>query len=51
MIAEQELLTEEEQRVDALLDDLLEAFPPRDTDPVTFLGAQFDRGLGMGPLR
>ena len=37
--------TTEEQRVTELLDDLLERFPPRATDPVAFLGAQFDRGL------
>jgi alkylation response protein AidB-like acyl-CoA dehydrogenase len=37
--------TTDESRVDALLDELLEAFPPATTDPVTFLGEQFDRGL------
>jgi alkylation response protein AidB-like acyl-CoA dehydrogenase len=37
--------TTDEQRVDALVDELLEAFPPQSTDPVTFLGEQFDRGL------
>ena len=35
----------DEQRVDALVDELLEQFPPKSTDPVTFLGEQFDRGL------
>ncbi|MFZ9628750.1 MAG: acyl-CoA dehydrogenase family protein [Ilumatobacteraceae bacterium] len=35
----------DEARVGALVDDLLREFPPRSTDPVTFLGAQFDRGL------
>ena len=35
----------DEQRVDALVDDLLEQFPPTTTDPRTFLGEQFDRGL------
>ena len=35
----------DEQRVSVLLDDLLERFPPESTDPVTFLGEQFDRGL------
>jgi alkylation response protein AidB-like acyl-CoA dehydrogenase len=35
----------DEQRVDALVDELLEKFPPQSTDPVTFLGEQFDRGL------
>ncbi len=33
------------ERVDSLVDELLADFPPRETDPVTFLGAQFDRGL------
>jgi alkylation response protein AidB-like acyl-CoA dehydrogenase len=37
--------TTDEQRVEALVDDLLEKFPPTSTDPVTFLGEQFDRGL------
>jgi alkylation response protein AidB-like acyl-CoA dehydrogenase len=37
--------TTAEARVDALLDDLLEQFPPSTTDPVTFLGEQFDRGM------
>ena len=27
------------------LDQLIADYPPRETDPVTFLGAQFDRGL------
>ncbi|MGC8510801.1 MAG: acyl-CoA dehydrogenase family protein [Acidimicrobiales bacterium] len=31
--------------IDELIDDLVAAFPPASTDPVTFLGAQFDRGL------
>ncbi len=35
----------EHTRVDELVDDLLRAFPPRETDPGTFLAAQFDRGL------
>ena len=35
----------DEQRVDELIDELLERFPPADTDPTTFLGEQFDRGL------
>ena len=38
-------LTADEQRVLALVDDLLEKFPPKTTSPVEFLGAQFDRGL------
>ena len=37
--------TADEQRVDDLLDDLLDRFPPASTDARTFLGAQFDRGL------
>jgi len=37
--------TTDEARVDALVDELLEKFPPTSTDPVTFLGEQFDRGL------
>ena len=37
--------TTEEQRVADLVDELLEKFPPKSTDPVTFLGEQFDRGL------
>ena len=37
--------TTDEQRVEALVDELLEQFPPTSTDPVTFLGEQFDRGL------
>lgn len=35
-----------EREVSALVDDLLEKFPPKTTDTITFLGAQFDRGLG-----
>ncbi len=34
-----------EHGVDALIDELLQSFPPASTDAVTFLGAQFDRGL------
>jgi alkylation response protein AidB-like acyl-CoA dehydrogenase len=37
--------TTDEARVDALVDELLEKFPPSSTDAVTFLGEQFDRGL------
>ncbi len=37
--------TTEEQQVADLVDELLEKFPPKSTDPVTFLGEQFDRGL------
>jgi alkylation response protein AidB-like acyl-CoA dehydrogenase len=35
----------DEARVEALVDDLLEKFPPSSTDPKVFLGEQFDRGL------
>ncbi len=35
----------EEQQVQDRLDDLLKEFPPDRTDPQTFLGEQFDRGL------
>jgi alkylation response protein AidB-like acyl-CoA dehydrogenase len=38
-------LTTDEQRVDDLVTELLETYPPQTTDPVTFLGAQFDAGL------
>jgi alkylation response protein AidB-like acyl-CoA dehydrogenase len=31
--------------LEAALDQLIADFPPRECDPVTFLGAQFDRGL------
>jgi len=34
-----------EQLLDQLIDDLVTAYPPKSTDPVTFLGQQFDRGL------
>jgi alkylation response protein AidB-like acyl-CoA dehydrogenase len=37
----------DEKRLDGLVDELLEAFPPSSTDPVTFLGEQFDRGLAF----
>ncbi len=33
------------ERVDSLVDQLLADYPPKETDPTTFLGAQFDRGL------
>ncbi len=36
---------DEDQRVAEAIDRLLAAHPPADTDPVTFLGAQFDAGL------
>ena len=35
----------DEKQFDVLIDQLLEDFPPATTDVVTFLGAQFDRGL------
>ena len=31
--------------IDELIDDLVASFPPGETDAITFLGAQFDRGL------
>jgi len=36
---------DDEQRISALVDDLLSSYPPADTAPVEFLGQQFDRGL------
>ncbi|MFV0306356.1 MAG: acyl-CoA dehydrogenase family protein [Desertimonas sp.] len=38
-------VTSDEQRVIDLVEDLLTKFPPTETDAVTFLGEQFDRGL------
>jgi alkylation response protein AidB-like acyl-CoA dehydrogenase len=38
-------VTAEEQRVSDLVDELLAEFPPKSVDTVTFLGAQFDKGL------
>jgi alkylation response protein AidB-like acyl-CoA dehydrogenase len=38
-------LDADEARVNSLVDDLLANFPPADTSPVDFLGAQFDGGL------
>ena len=38
-------LTADEQRVNALVDQLLAEFPPKTTSPIEFLGAQFDKGL------
>ncbi|MDQ3469638.1 MAG: acyl-CoA dehydrogenase, partial [Actinomycetota bacterium] len=37
--------TTDEQRVIALVEELLAEFPPRETSAKEFLGAQFDRGL------
>jgi alkylation response protein AidB-like acyl-CoA dehydrogenase len=34
-----------EAQIDQLIDELVTQFPPKTTDPVTFLGEQFDRGL------
>ncbi|MEY4361456.1 MAG: hypothetical protein RL391_762 [Actinomycetota bacterium] len=39
------VLTADEQRVSELVDRLLTEFPPKATDPQTFLGAQYDAGL------
>jgi alkylation response protein AidB-like acyl-CoA dehydrogenase len=38
-------MTEDAEKVDGLVDDLLSAHDPRTTDAVTFRGAQYDRGL------
>jgi alkylation response protein AidB-like acyl-CoA dehydrogenase len=38
-------VTADEQRIVALVEDLLEQFPPKTTSPTEFLGQQFDRGL------
>lgn len=46
MTVTESVLTEEEQQVEDLVTELLAKFPPETTDPVTFLGAQFDAGLG-----
>ncbi len=45
MTAIESTLTTDEQMVDDLVSALLAAHPPRQTDAVTFLGAQFDAGL------
>ena len=37
--------TTDEEQVSALVDELLEQFPPTSTPPEKFLGEQFDRGL------
>ena len=42
-IAEDQIL--DEKQLDVLVDTLLDEFPPASTDPKTFLGEQFDRGL------
>ena len=38
-------LNTEEQRVSDLVEALLAEFPPEQVDAVTFLGAQYDKGL------
>ena len=38
-------LDADEQLVSELVDELLAEFPPKEVDAVTFLGAQFDKGL------
>src|SRR5262249_32935856 len=38
-------VTADDQRVANLVDELLTEHPPASTDTVTFLGAQFDKGL------
>jgi len=45
MTVTESTLTADEQRVDDLVTELLEKHPPKRTDPVAFLGAQFDAGL------
>jgi alkylation response protein AidB-like acyl-CoA dehydrogenase len=45
MTVTESVLTSEERRVDDLVTELLTKYPPKSTDPVTFLGAQFDAGL------
>lgn len=38
-------MSDSQTELEALVDELVAAFPPSATDPVTFLGEQFDRGL------
>ena len=38
-------MPDDDEKVDALVDDLLKMYDPRTTDAVTFRGAQYDRGL------
>ena len=45
MTVTESTLTADEQKISDLVDALLTEFPPKQTDPVTFLGAQFDKGL------
>jgi len=42
-----ETLTSAETQVDALVEQLLSAYPPTSTDALSFLGAQFDAGLAF----
>ncbi len=37
--------------IDELIDGLVKDFPPQQTDPVVFLGEQFDRGLAWAHFR
>ena len=46
IVEETTALTTDEQRVVDLTNELLKSFPPADTAVQTFLGEQFDRGLG-----
>jgi alkylation response protein AidB-like acyl-CoA dehydrogenase len=46
MAVTESVLSADERQVDDLVTELLAKFPPKTTDPVTFLGAQFDAGLG-----
>ena len=46
MTVTESVFATDEQRVDDLVNELLNSYPPKTTDPVTFLGAQFDAGLG-----
>jgi hypothetical protein len=45
MTVTESVLTAEESRVNDLVTELLTKYPPKSTDPVAFLGAQFDAGL------
>ncbi|MEI7617903.1 MAG: acyl-CoA dehydrogenase family protein [Actinomycetota bacterium] len=45
MTLTESVLTAEESRVNDLVTELLTKYPPKSTDPVAFLGAQFDAGL------
>ena len=43
-------MAETDADLDELIDDLVAAYPPDSTDPVKFLGEQFDRGLAWVAL-